>query len=435
MSSSEPTSIPATIDAIATGSTPDVVTPKSVPSRKLATRSPAASTGCLAPLTSQANATSKGIPTSTSLDKLESVASIPSSSISKSPSTVPSNSTAGLDNLALESLVESTLVRLTDGLPVHELQLIADEAAECETALLAEIDLLEKALLSNSSSKLDQDNATVVGGTSSDIDAIDPLLATEFTPADRFFTMSSLLGRLREPLAMPMPPTSARRTLPSQLKRKPNQYVLERYQMLLTLDNHPEYHRIHTDPTQLLAVWKRVSSHRTAAVFRRPVNPKEAPGYTDRILFPIDLQLIRKMIVSTIIKSYCDLHQKLLLICHNCVKFNGRDSDYGIVTRDFESQLEDVLLQVVMQTAPTATPHTVPLESVTPVPTSAVSESAKTTDTTKSLPSSSSNQNANPPNTVNAESTSVQTQKTSTSVTQVVPPISSTPSPARTSIV
>ena len=49
-----------------------------------------------------------------------------------------------------------------------------------------------------------------------------------------------------------------------------------------------------------------------------------APGYTERIGFPIDLSLIRKFIVSRVIKSYKDLHQRIALICHNCVKFNGR---------------------------------------------------------------------------------------------------------------
>lgn len=49
-----------------------------------------------------------------------------------------------------------------------------------------------------------------------------------------------------------------------------------------------------------------------------------APGYTDRILFPIDLGLIRKMITTKIITNYAELHQRIGLICHNCVKFNGR---------------------------------------------------------------------------------------------------------------
>lgn len=74
----------------------------------------------------------------------------------------------------------------------------------------------------------------------------------------------------------------------------------------------------------LLTVWKKINSHRTAVVFRRPVNPKEAPGYSTRILFPMDLSLIRKMIVSKTITTLEQLHKWIGLICHNCVKYNGR---------------------------------------------------------------------------------------------------------------
>ena len=49
-----------------------------------------------------------------------------------------------------------------------------------------------------------------------------------------------------------------------------------------------------------------------------------APGYKERILFPLDLSLLRKMIVARMIKSFASLHQRVALICHNCVKFNGR---------------------------------------------------------------------------------------------------------------
>lgn len=56
------------------------------------------------------------------------------------------------------------------------------------------------------------------------------------------------------------------------------------------------------------------------------------------------------------IVSWCDLHQRLGLICHNCVKFNGRESDYGVVTREFESYVEEVLLQLIGATSRTNTP-------------------------------------------------------------------------------
>ena len=57
----------------------------------------------------------------------------------------------------------------------------------------------------------------------------------------------------------------------------------------------------------------------------------------------MDLSLIRKMIVSRMIKSYASLHQRIALICHNCVKFNGRESEYAILTREFEDYVDEIL--------------------------------------------------------------------------------------------
>ena len=53
------------------------------------------------------------------------------------------------------------------------------------------------------------------------------------------------------------------------------------------------------------------------------------------------------MIVARMIKSYASLHQRIALICHNCVKFNGRESDYAILTREFEDYVDEKILEVV----------------------------------------------------------------------------------------
>jgi hypothetical protein len=231
----------------------------------------------------------------------------------------------------VDALIEPSLYRLTEGLPNRELKIVVSEAKECEEALLKEIELLEAALKKD---------------PSSDQEAVDLMLASEFTPPDQCWTVSALLGRLREPLATPLPPNSTIMRIQPETKKKTPQ-VVDKLKVLLELDSHDNYRRQHTDVTVLLALWKRISSHRTAAVFRRPVNPKEAPGYTDRILFPIDLSLIRKMIIARIIVSYKDLHQRIGLICHNCVKYNGRESDYAIVTREFEAYVDEVMVQTV----------------------------------------------------------------------------------------
>jgi hypothetical protein len=88
--------------------------------------------------------------------------------------------------------------------------------------------------------------------------------------------------------------------------------------------------------------------HRSSGVFKRPVKPEEAPGYSERIVFPMDLSMIRKLIVATQIVSYADLHQYIALISHNCVKYNGRESEYGRVAREFEQAADEIINQAVV---------------------------------------------------------------------------------------
>lgn len=194
---------------------------------------------------------------------------------------------------------------------------------------------------------------------------------SEVTPADTNFTISALLGRLRDDLALPLPPNSTipahREKIgllyqPPKKKKKTDaggdldskQSSLEKQKQILALQDNPEYSKEHPNTTHLLAVLKKISTHRAAIVFRRPVNPKEAPGYTDRILFPMDLSMVRKMITARMIKSYSELHQRIGLICHNCIKYNGRESDYGVVTREFEAMVDDYILGAVETAAAVA---------------------------------------------------------------------------------
>lgn len=338
----------------------------------------------------------------------------------------------------VQALFSPSLTRLTKGLPQHELKLIMMEAEECEEALLKEIKILEEAMDSPSNSdgssstkskagknnEHDPNNSLAMGGWAYDAmeglnhhSSVDAMTNSEITPADRFFSVSALLGRLRQPLHLPPIPQASEFTAPpepplistsssgsnnttksnhkkkssskksdrsgnisnsssntnnaqthsntssntssisnaalekQQLhERKQNLKFIEKQKALLDLENNQFYYKTLEQP-QLLALWKRISSHRTAAVFRKPVSAKDAPGYEDRILFPIDMSLIRKMIVAGIISSYSDLHQRIGLICHNCVKFNGRESDYGVITREFEMYVDDVMTGLVAAAA------------------------------------------------------------------------------------
>lgn len=140
------------------------------------------------------------------------------------------------------------------------------------------------------------------------LSSVDEILATEFTPPDRYFTVSAVLGRLKEPMKLPTngavvdetEQTIAKRKLmliKQQVRTKIYQTVSMsdingKYkakssdaceQALIDLAENPIYNEEHQDSTILLNLWKRISSHRTAAVFRKPVNPAEGEQYN--ILF------------------------------------------------------------------------------------------------------------------------------------------------------
>jgi hypothetical protein len=298
-----------------------------------------------------------------------------------------------------KQLFYDTMFRITDGLPAHELELIRKEASECEAALKKEIEILEAALAAqpeteqddkakedDNEGSVDATKASVTSSSSTTIPVIpvippqydatntsvdnylptaDKIVACELSPLDRYFTVSALIGRLREPFDTPPPPHSGlaqlRLNAIAALEKKKNKnnipmYQVRKAQSIETYKNVlklKELNEIYTekqvDPSAMLALVKRISNHRTAAVFRKAVNPLEAPGYTDRILFPTDLTLIKKLVLCGYIQTFEELHQNIGLICHNCVKFNGRDSDYSLLTREFENYVDDSFLDFMQK--------------------------------------------------------------------------------------
>jgi hypothetical protein len=265
-----------------------------------------------------------------------------------------------------EELLQATLFRMTSGLPRRELNLMVTEADECEASLMKEIEMLEKALKTDDNPLSTEDAA-----------AMDDLLQSSLTPLDRYWTVSSLLGRLRDEWMLPsiLVAMDGKKDEDLVLAPRPCPAALQAAKVFKT----PHYTQRHETTTTLLAVWKRIVMHRTSLVFKRPVKPEEAPGYTERIVFPMDLSMVRKLIVARQVCSYAELHQYIGLISHNCVKYNGRESDYGRVAREFEAAAEELIRQAVVQQAAVA-PH-VAAQPAPQVKTATKSSSATTTTT------------------------------------------------------
>ena len=269
-----------------------------------------------------------------------------------------------------DNLRYASLCRITGGIPQHELKTIVQEATDCERALEKEIQMLENAVKDEGpiSNNGDKTQAVAILPLPREYDptstgpnhlfSVKDILATDLTPLDRYFTVSSMLGRLREPLNTPLVPqveiswndSSENPKKKNKSSQQARQKVIRQYKRTILLKEHNGiYTQVQTDNTALLALVKRISNHRTAAVFRRAVNPKEAPGYEDRILFPIDLTLIKKFVLCGYIDTFEKLHQCIGMICHNCVKFNGRYGDYAILTKDFEAYVDDSFLDFMQK--------------------------------------------------------------------------------------
>lgn len=207
-----------------------------------------------------------------------------------------------------KDLIENALFRFTKGMPRRELEMMVQESAECETLLLQDIEILEKAL------------AGTIEISSADIQAI---LDSPLTPLDRFWSASALMGRLRNDMLVKPPPNSVALEPAAGATRGPKR-VDDEGKIQTILQKNAKLYSEDIIPTQtLLALWKKISSSKTALVFKKPVRDEEAPGYSDRIKFPIDLSLIRKRIIANDIQTFASFHEAIGLISHNCVKYNG----------------------------------------------------------------------------------------------------------------
>ena len=210
---------------------------------------------------------------------------------------------------SIRTILPKTLTRLTQGLPRHELDLICKEAKACEFALKKEIEQLEAELnaldgkpdskpASEETCDENKDNfglqePTMISipqlplpyqpagggpggvGNKNYLSSVDEIFNTEFTPPDRYFTVSALLGRLKEPLKLPLHPNRALKVEENEHMVKKRKIILDKQQALLDLGKNPVYDKEHADSTILLNLWKRISSNKTATVFRKPVNPAE----------------------------------------------------------------------------------------------------------------------------------------------------------------
>lgn len=73
-----------------------------------------------------------------------------------------------------------------------------------------------------------------------------------------------------------------------------------------------------------LLVWREIAALRPAGIFLRPIGDTLAPGYSDAVLRPMDLQSLRRAIDSGSVTSPVVFKRDLFLMLANAAMFNSR---------------------------------------------------------------------------------------------------------------
>ncbi|GMI17021.1 hypothetical protein TrLO_g12151 [Triparma laevis f. longispina] len=196
-------------------------------------------------------------------------------------------------------MVQGEITRVLRSLPQSELRSIVDECDAYEKELNSEINTLKQ----------------IVSGT--------PVPPPPQQPPLNYPSLSAVLGRF--PPSYNLDYDSS----PPNAFPTPTDDVTKGLDQPLTYD-------------YLLLLFRKLSAIEWGSIFKKPVTSKDAPGYDERIFFPMDLSLIRKMIVTDIITSLSSLWDALSLMCYNCLKYNGRESDYADFTMNFEREVEGI---------------------------------------------------------------------------------------------
>ncbi|CAM9274032.1 unnamed protein product, partial [Scytosiphon promiscuus] len=87
----------------------------------------------------------------------------------------------------------------------------------------------------------------------------------------------------------------------------------------------------------------QVYKHKFAVIFRKPVNPKDAPGYEKVIKKPMDLSLIRERIMSGALLSLDDMSRDLFVMCNNAMVFNGKGDPYFDYSKELRTYADAVI--------------------------------------------------------------------------------------------
>lgn len=93
----------------------------------------------------------------------------------------------------------------------------------------------------------------------------------------------------------------------------------------------------------ILMVFNRLSSHKYASVFLRPITDDQSTGYKNIIYRPMDLQTIKKNIENGSIRTTIEFQRDIMLMCLNAIMFNKRDSNAYNMAKEMMSESKAII--------------------------------------------------------------------------------------------
>lgn len=75
----------------------------------------------------------------------------------------------------------------------------------------------------------------------------------------------------------------------------------------------------------ILIVYSRLTGHKNASLFAKPISEEQVPDYKNIVLQPMDLQTLKRNIESGHIRSTIDFQRYVMIMCYNAIFYNFND--------------------------------------------------------------------------------------------------------------
>ncbi|KAK5647405.1 hypothetical protein RI129_002297 [Pyrocoelia pectoralis] len=101
----------------------------------------------------------------------------------------------------------------------------------------------------------------------------------------------------------------------------------------------------------VMLVYSRLTTHKFASLFLKPITNEQAPGYHTIVYRPMDLQTIRKNMENGTIRTTLELQRDVLLMFTNAIMYNkSNDLIYKMAVQMQQESIQqlDILLQAQM---------------------------------------------------------------------------------------